>query len=436
MRRVLVLLALGLLAPALLSTRARADRVRLLEDPREAMLVRAELIEGAQHEILVESFIVGDDRLTFGFLSLLQEAAARGVDVKLLADAPWNHVPGAMQAHLRKSGVEIRDYHVLRLDRLNWVAQRLHDKLLVVDGRVLLVGGRNVEAPYFGDGANVNRRNYIDCDLAIESAEAERARDYFLALWNGRHVEATRHSAFPEDRDRARRRIDEGGAWLRERFAEWSNDAALVVSSWRDVRRVRFVHDIAGGKEDVGGIRDVADELHALLRSARRDVVIESPYLIPGRRLTATLAAVQRNGASLRILTNSLATTDNLWPQAAYAGDKKAIMRSGVELWEYRGPESLHAKTMVVDGVTSVVGSFNLDPRSAVLDLQVAVIVDDEELARELRLVMDSHLESAWRIGPDGRPIGETKRHPGVSKLKILRMQLRRLWVPILRRQM
>lgn len=109
---------------------------------------------------------------------------------------------------------------------------------------------------------------------------------------------------------------------------------------------------------------------------------------------------------------------------------------SGVELWEYRGAESLHAKTAVIDGETVIVGSFNLDPRSERLNTELLVVMKDRPLASDLRATLDGHLRSAWRIDSRGWPEGASEPFPGVPRGKVMKMRLYRLVTPLIRSQL
>src|SRR4029434_10252220 len=152
----------------------------------------------------------------------------------------------------------------------------------------------------------------------------------------------------------------------------------------------------------------------------------ESPYLVPSRTFRESLNGALARGVRVRILTNSLATTDNLWPQAGYIGHKKNLVRSGVELWEYLGPECLHAKTALIDGETVVVGSYNLDPRSERLNTELALVARDRSLAAELRQTLDEHLNHATRIDRRGFPEGADQPYPGVPRGKVFKLRLLR----------
>ncbi|HEX6898630.1 MAG TPA: phosphatidylserine/phosphatidylglycerophosphate/cardiolipin synthase family protein [Thermoanaerobaculia bacterium] len=425
--RILLVFFLLLPCPAL------ADRVRILDTDREALEARAELVLTAREEILAAAFIFGDDPFTLTSLSLLRDAARRGVRVQVIADAQWNKIPRAVQAHLLAEGIEIREYHPFRLDKLHWVTRRMHDKLTVADGRLLLAGGRNLESPYFGFGRQLKRRNYLDCDLEVEGDAAAEARRYFLTLWTSREVRPARVKANPVELRDAALALDKHKAWLDEQIEKARNDPSRVPAERTEVGPVRFLHDPVGRKGIDPG---VAHALRDLLSSARESAVIESPYLIPSRTFRKTLRQALARGVRVRILTNSLGTTDNLWAQAGYVGHKKDFVREGVELWEYTGPECLHTKTAVIDGETVIVSSYNLDPRSELLNTELALVVQDPTLAAEMLASMDDHLERSTRIDARGYPEGADEPYPGIPKKKILKLRLLRLIAPLVKNQL
>lgn len=412
---------------------ARADRASILSTDREAAEARAELVLGARSEILASYFIVGDDPFSLTSLALLRDAARRGLTVKLMVDAQWNGIPREVEAHLLDEGVEIREYHPWRWRKLHWVSRRMHDKLLIVDGRHLIAGGRNVASTYFGLGHQIQARNYVDCDLRVEGEAAADARRYYEALWASREVRRSRAWAMPTDKRKAEIRLDGYRDWLDGRVAEVRADPGRAVEAPYEVGPVRFLHDPIGRK---GQARGVGHDLLDLLECARHSAVIESPYLVPSRALRRSLSRALARGVSVRILTNSLASTDNLFPQSGYVGKKKGLVAAGVELWEYRGPDCLHTKAAVFDGETVLVGSFNLDPRSEFLNTEVALAARDKSLAAVLTAIMDRNLEKAVRIDARGYPEGANERHPGVSRGKIWRLSLLRLLAPLIERQL
>jgi phosphatidylserine/phosphatidylglycerophosphate/cardiolipin synthase-like enzyme len=297
----------------------------------------------------------------------------------------------------------------------------------------MLTGGRNIESTYFGLGRQLRRRNYIDCDIQLEGEAAAKARAYFEELWTSREVRKAKARATTPEIEEAAGKLDEHGAWLDARIEVARNDPARRPAELAEVGPVRFLHDPVGKK---GVERGVGHGLLDLLEGARESVSIESPYLVPSRALQRGLRRALERGVRVRILTNSLATTDNLWPQAGYVGHKKPLVRSGVELWEYTGPECLHTKAAVFDGKTVVVGSFNLDPRSEHLNTEVALVVEDDDLAAKMLATMDENLKRAARIDERGYPEGADEPYPGIPKKKIWKLRLLRLLTPFIKKQL
>lgn len=424
---------LAALSVLLLPAPATADEARLLLEDREAAEARVELVLSAREDLLVETFIVGAEPFSLTSLALLRDTARRGIAVRFLIDAQWNDMPRAVEAHLLAEGVEIRHYHPFRFDRPFWLTRRLHDKLIVADGERMIAGGRNVESPYFGFGHQLARRDYIDADLLVEGAAAAAARVYFEKLWASREVRPSPAQATPEELAVAEAALDEHWSWLDARIRLAQADPFRRPPPRREVGEVDFLHDPVGKKGEAPG---VGHGLLALLDGARESIVIESPYLVPSRAFRRGLARALERGVRVRILTNSLSTTDNLWPQAGYVGQRKNLVGQGVELWELTGERTLHSKAAVVDGETVIVGSFNLDPRSEHLNTELALVVGDPELAAELAAWMEGHLLSAVRIDRRGWPEGADEPFPGVPCGKVVRLRLLQLIAPLIRKQL
>ncbi len=417
---------------ALAAGPAWADAVRIIEEPRDAAEERVRLVAEAKHEILAAYFIVGHDPLAQTALALLRDAARRGVAVKLLVDAQWNKIPGSIQAHLLRRGVDLRVYHPFSLHRPHWLTRRLHDKLLIVDGEVLMAGGRNIESPYFDLGKQLARRDYLDCDVLAKGEVAAEARRYFLELWQSREVRLARARRYTEGLAEAAGALDRHQGWIDGKIAE-ARANGHVVPELVEVGPVRFLHDPVGRK---GRARGTGHALYDLLDGARESVLIESPYLVPSRALERGLVAARARGVRIRILTNSLASTDNLWAQAGYVGHRKELVALGIELWEYKGAKTLHSKAAVIDGHRVIIGSYNLDPRSEHLNTETALVFDHPGLAARLAASMSAHLVESQRIDARGWPEGADRPFPGVARAKVWRLAVYRLLAPLIRKQL
>jgi phosphatidylserine/phosphatidylglycerophosphate/cardiolipin synthase-like enzyme len=140
------------------------------------------------------------------------------------------------------------------------------------------------------------------------------------------------------------------------------------------------------------------------------------------------LLAKRAEGVDIVVLTNSLRSTDGLLPQAAYLKYRRRLARAGIQFHEYKGPDALHAKSIVVDGRVALIGSYNIDPRSRYLNTEVFCVAEDEEFARELHASIESHLEDSWTI----RPAAE----PRLSRVMSLRLWAARLLLPLIEPQL
>jgi len=414
-------LALAVLFAAAFS--AGADVVRILDDPSDAVQARVDVIQQAQTEIHLLYFLARNDRITLSVLALLREAKRRGVDdVRVIVDGSFHRIPKAVLAHLRDEGVEIRVYHPLTPRHPSWILRRMHEKVIVVDGARYITGGRNLGEAYFG---LAKRKNYVDRDVYVDGPSARDADHHFETLWTSAHVAQLRVRVTANEKAEAAKRLDEAprelaraGFIALDTSRDWSEEASVVPS-------VTFLHDPLDADQ---GPR-VGERLHEMLADAKRLIVIESPYFVPSRSMRELLLARRAEGVEVVVLTNSLRSTDGLLPQAAYLKYRRSLARAGIQFHEYRGPDTLHAKSIVVDGRLALIGSYNIDPRSRYLNTEVFCVAEDEEFARELHASIESHLEHAWTISASARG-------PRLSRAMSLRLWAARLLLPLIEPQL
>lgn len=419
MRRALIRILIPVL---LIATPASADVVRMLDDPRDAAQARVDIIQQARSEIDAVYFLARNDRITLSVLALLRDARWRGVGtVRLIVDANFQHIPKGVLASLRDEGVQIRAYHPLTLRHPSWIFRRMHEKIVVVDGARYITGGRNLGEAYFG----LAEHNFIDRDVFVEGASAAEAQRHFDALWSSGDVVDLDARVPPDEKRRAMLLLDESTtAMARAGFVrldtgcDWSEGRKEAAS-------VAFLHDpiFAGG-----GPRITA-RLSDVIESAKSSVVIESPYVVPSKPLIDLLERKLAAGVRVQIVTNSLRSTDGVLPYAGYVKYRRRLLRHGVDVREFKGPDTLHAKTLVVDGRTALVGSYNLDPRSQNLNAEAMCVVEDESLARELLASIDRHVQNAWKVA--------TREHRvRVPRVWRIRAWAARLFLPLYERQL
>ena len=295
------------------------------------------------------------------------------------------------------------------------VTRRMHNKAWIADGRLAIVGGRNIGDAYFDAARSANFR---DLDVAlIGTAVTEACEERF---WNCAMALRVRTiSTLDGDLAALRRKLDDH----RERFDSGPYGSAINMQDevaslrqngfcWTD--RLRIVADPpekAAGRRSRNWLGEI---LLPVIAGARHSVEIISPYFIPGRTGMRTLIRLVASGVRVTVSTNSLAATDVTAVHGSYAKYRKRLVAAGVHLFELR-PEalhghkrslfgsrgaSLHTKAFTVDDRWGFVGSFNFDPRSYSLNTEMGVLFDHEELAGELSALLErqTSADESYRV--------------------------------------
>lgn len=412
----------------LFSTAAKADVYRVLNDGPQALQARIDAIQQAQSSIDLQYYHWADDVTGRQIFALLKQAAERKVKVRIIIDSKHSKLPAALRDALAHSTIEVRDYlpfHFLR--PYTWI-HSMHNKLMITDNHTLIMGGRNMDSGYFELPA---RKKFHDRDVLIEGLAVDEAKLYFEQLWASADV-----GLRPTSDDAAS--VGLGDQFMSEALAQLSHDQVLhlntgaaLTSGETTVNQVHFVHDLLAVKKNE---RPVRDQLYALAESANHSIVIEVAYLTVTRDLFGIFKRALDRGVHIRILTNSMQSNDVAAAQAAYMARRKALVRMGIEVWEYMSPTTLHIKSSVIDDRVAIIGSYNLDPVSKNLNSETVSYVEDSEVARDLKAAMDENLKFAAKIDQHGFPEGYTTRFPGSPWTKVFKTQLLRyLAVPLLK---
>ena len=426
-----------------LADRPGQSGFHLLVSGQDAFAARAALSESAHRTLDLQYYIVAQDKTATMLLYSVLRAAQRGVRVRLLIDdmnAGNREFDLAML--VRYPNVEVRLFNTfsrrgsfgisraLELlgdgDRLN---RRMHNKLWIADSAVAVIGGRNLGDAYFNAS---QKTDFGDLDvLAAGPVVADMARS-FDRFWNS-------DLAVPVDALVAAPHEAASSKFAATEMAE--REAQFLESEYvRSLRTTALDRQVRAGTVplivapasvlyDVPGVQraatdDTADRKETIfsvmrqsVESAQHDVVLVTPYLVPGASGVAMLCAIADRGVRVRILTNSLVSTDVPVVHAGYARYRPQMLACGVELFEMRpgglasvptriglsSGASLHTKAVVIDGEAVFIGSMNLDPRSARLNTEVALRIDSQELGRQLVALFDeaTMLDQAFRVRLD-----------------------------------
>lgn len=389
---------------------ASVDRVALVEQPLESLGARIYLLGEADKTIDISYYSIQMGQTTDLFLGAILDAADRGVKVRLLVDGMSGGLTPTHSAYAAALGahenIDLRIYN--RPNPLKpWTFNgRLHDKYIIVDDRIMLLGGRNIGDKYFnpnGFSGNLS----IDRDVLVYNTDWENGADasvlsavraYMDSVFYGDNVK----QIYQKDTKRGSAKRE----MLRETIADAkANYAGLFVhdtdyiAATYPVNKISFIHNGTeiGPKEPI-----VADAIGALLLGADESVLLQSPYFVLDRMLGDLLNELGQKDISYEILTNSMGSSPNLPAFSAYCGDRDRILETGAMVMEYQSRHAIHAKSYLIDDRMSVVGSFNFDPRSAYVDTELMLAIDSEEFAAKLHETMDSYAEQALVITEDG----------------------------------
>ncbi len=421
---------------------------RLMPTGPFALDTRLALIQRAEHSIDVQYYVMQNDATGRYLMRSLRDAALRGVRVRLLLDdlytADTDHLLLGLAAH---PNLEVRLFNPFPAGRdqlltrfiasafdFNRVNRRMHNKLMVVDGVMAVAGGRNIADEYF---MRHEQANFVDLDAFVIGEMLPRLRDFFDDYWNSPVVFPLAALLPATDTPEVLR-----AAFDRQTGPDSTPPPLPPLPSAVDVLgygpiaeelnfgRLGLVWAFATAYADppqrlkglgasyalvpLEDVESVGYSVRDMMRGARQEVVLTSPYLVPGERGMALVADLRERGVKVKMLTNSLAATDEPLVHIGYRKYRGDLLKLGVDLYElspvrvkrasrlgFLTPSHgrLHAKTVVVDRSKVFIGSMNFDPRSDKINTEMGMFIDSPVLAREVLRLMDlDKLQASFRV--------------------------------------
>lgn len=325
-----------------------------------------EQLRAATHHIHVEYYIYEDDETGNAIADILIEKAQKGVMVRFIYDDFGSHSIGKkLVSRLQKAGVQTFPFYKIVFfafaNRLNY---RNHRKIIIIDGRTAFVGGINVSNKYCNTAAFRNKLYWRDTHLKIAGPGVYYLQYLFLADWNfcaGDHL-TVNDSFFPPP----------------DTLCQQEN---------------KFVQTAASGPDS-----DNPAILYAILRvisQAKKELLITTPYFIPGESIMEALVVTAYSGIRVRILVPGI--SDSLLVNTAANSYYGPLLKAGVEIYRYK-KGFVHAKTLVADRSLAMVGTANMDHRSFELNFEVNTVVYDENIATQLAQAFEADLFDAEKI--------------------------------------
>ncbi len=341
------------------------NRITLLENGEGFFPRVFDSISAAEHEVLLETFILFDDKVGRQLQQALLRAASRGVKVDVLIDG-WGSpdLPASFLRPLQEAGVKLRSFEPAQClfgARINML-RRMHRKLVVVDGRRAFVGGINYCADHLADFGPLAKQDYA---VEIEGPLVGQIQAFCHASLTA--PQPARYLWLERWRQRRTRDEDFG----------LGDNADSAAAQGTQVARAAFVTRDNGSQRN-----DIERHYRAAVRTARHRVLIANAYFFPGYRLLRDLRRAARRGVQVDLVLQG--RPDLAWVQRASELLYGYLMRAGVRVYLYR-ERPLHAKVAVVDDRWATVGSSNLDPTSLSLNLEANIVVRDVAFATQLR---------------------------------------------------
>ncbi len=426
----------------------------------DALGARLALIDRAERTIDAQYFLMKPDSAGRLFAGKLVEAADRGVRVRLLLDDIFTTVDDDAFLILNQHpNIELRlfnpigrggVYYANYLGDFKLANRRMHNKSFTVDNQMSIVGGRNIADEYF---ELLNDAEFVDFDMLAVGPVAAEISDTFDRFWNHKlavPMEALNKGKESPDLEAARRNVDQN-------IIEASQSIygrALASPLMREIAEDRVElfpgesHVITDDPEKL--LNKVSDDhkvlvtaLAEMIDNAESEVVVITPYFIPGKRGVEFWRSIVAKGVRVVIITNSLASINHVPVHSGYARYRHDMLDAGVEMYEVRVDASkvpeegikqgydsltLHIKAVFIDRRYTFVGSLNLDPRSIDINTEAGVLIDSKDLSGQLtgnlfeklppfayRLSENDKGKLRWTVQIDGQEVVE-KNEPQASR--------------------
>jgi len=420
--------------------------VRLVEDNAVAFADRASTATAAERTLDVQTYIWHNDLTGKLLATELLRAAERGVRVRLLVDD--------LDARAKHDTLAIADLHpnlevrifnpfynrsgflgyasewLLRASHLN---HRMHNKAWIADNRVAIIGGRNIGDEYFGASPH---SNFSDLDVELTGPIVGAVSRQFDEFWNSHHSVPVSRFDWRKPKQAELEQMILAARQYRADVADTPYVAALrdperraqLLAATSPPTRIKDVELLVDDPSKVGGRHETEQSevfagLSKAIEAATHEVLIVSPYFVPGKEGATQLIEDVQRGLHVAVMTNSLAATDVAAVHTGYARVRRDLLHGGVELYEMKrrasseharkqisvtgsSGASLHSKAMLIDNRWVYVGSMNLDPRSTRLNTEMGVLIDSPALAAQLRqqveLIKSPELSYRVALEPDG----------------------------------
>lgn len=390
------------------------DRARVVETSMDALESRILMIHQAEERIILSTFDIREGQSCRDIFSSLLEAADRGVKIQILVDGLYGalHMHGnpIFYAAGTNPNIEIRFYNTPNPLKPWTINGRMHDKYVIVDDKLLLLGGRNTFDYFLGE-YNLKNLSY-DRDVLIYNTAAEseessqsvicQVEAYFNKLWDSKYC----RTVFDSPSKTMAEKVPAARQELRDHYLAMGDTMAdLTVSGYdyyTETLPIRKATLISNPTHILAKEPWVWYQIQELMAGAEERAYIHTPYAVLSRDMYRDMADVVQSVPEVTMLLNATSVGDNFMASSDYTRSRKDILATGVKLREYFGDHSSHGKSILIDDRLSLVGSYNLDMRSTYVDTETMLVIDGEEFNRQLESCILDLEDMSLAVNPDG----------------------------------
>jgi putative cardiolipin synthase len=404
--------------------------IRLLSSGDEALASLIALADHAEKTLDIQYYIIHEDDSTRTLLHHVRLAADRGVRVRVLVDDLNTAGEDRRFMHLSShANVEVRVFNPFTAGRFSTLTRfiasatnirrinhRMHNKLFVADNALAITGGRNIGDAYFTLDP---RSNFVDLDVVAAGPIVPELSASFDEFWNSKYAIPISTVAAAVNSETATPPMVEIEAssnanWLDHELALNKLQLAWVPATVLADQPAKIASETSPEEEVT-----IANDITALMKSAKQELIIMSPYFVPGKQGVELIGDLIGRGVRVRILTNSLASTDSPLVDIGYARYRVALLQLGAELREMRpklgqkrarfhpfrsANASLHAKALVIDQKIVFIGSLNMDQRSAKTNSELGLVISSAEIAHQVTgLLDDISTDGSYKLQLDAK---------------------------------
>lgn len=338
------------------------NRVKLLVNGEKKFPELMQALQQAKHHIHMEYYIYEEDDIGTAIIDLLIQKAREGIEVRFIYDDFGSpSIKKKIEKRMREAGIEVHPFYKVYFyvfaNRINY---RNHRKIVVIDGQTAFTGGINVSDKYIN--SKKNKLYWRDTHLRIDGPGVYYLQYLFIADWNF----CCPKNLKPEQ---------------------------LHFAQNKSIKENTYLQVAASGPDSLQP--SVLFSVLQAIYLAKEEILITTPYFIPGDSIIEALRIAALSGLSVKLLVPGIC--DSKFVNAASKSNYNDLLQAGVEIYLYQ-KGFVHAKTLVTDGKLSIVGTANMDYRSFELNFEVNVNIYDRPFAEQMRKVFFDDLKDAKKI--------------------------------------